>query len=96
MKVTEIRLAKLFSTATTPSATSALCSEDVITKAEEDRMSKIGAHLTKAPEASPAKPSQIPTRTRPPITTHVLDVARGSPAAGIEVHLEMRKTDQNS
>lgn len=62
----------------------------------EDRMSKIGVHLTKAPEASFAKPSQIPTRTRPPITTHVLDVARGSPAAGIEVHLEMRKTDQNS
>lgn len=62
----------------------------------EDRMSKIGVHLTKAPEASFAKPSQIPTRTHPPITTHVLDVARGSPAAGIEVHLEMRKTDQNS
>ncbi|KAM7508907.1 hypothetical protein LguiA_019360 [Lonicera macranthoides] len=96
MKITEMRLAKLFSTATTPSATGALRSEDFITKAEEDRMSKIGAHLTKAPEASFAKPSQIPTRTRPPITTHVLDVAHGSPVAGIEVHLEMQKTDQNS
>ncbi|XP_008796303.2 uric acid degradation bifunctional protein TTL-like isoform X2 [Phoenix dactylifera] len=30
-------------------------------------------------------------RSRPPITTHVLDVARGSPASGMEIHLEMWK-----
>ncbi|XP_020575159.1 uric acid degradation bifunctional protein TTL isoform X2 [Phalaenopsis equestris] len=35
-------------------------------------------------------------RTRPPITTHVLDVARGSPASGLEVRLEIWKGDQNS
>ncbi|XP_072961508.1 uric acid degradation bifunctional protein TTL isoform X2 [Typha angustifolia] len=28
-------------------------------------------------------------RTRPPITTHVLDVAGGSPASGVDIHLEM-------
>ncbi|RZR98045.1 hypothetical protein BHM03_00027338 [Ensete ventricosum] len=32
--------------------------------------------------------------TRPPITTHVLDVACGSPASGMEVHLEMWKGTQ--
>ncbi|XP_042388939.1 uric acid degradation bifunctional protein TTL-like isoform X1 [Zingiber officinale] len=31
------------------------------------------------------------SRTRPPITTHVLDIARGSPASGMDVHLEMWK-----
>lgn len=53
----------------------------------EDRVSRIGAHLT----ATSAKTSVIPRRTRPPVTTHVLDVSRGSPAAGIEVLLEMWK-----
>ncbi|KAI0489004.1 hypothetical protein KFK09_028845 [Dendrobium nobile] len=35
-------------------------------------------------------------RTRPPITTHVLDTARGSPASGLEVRLEMWKGAQSS
>lgn len=43
-------------------------------------MTILGGHLT-APS--------IPTRVRPPITTHVLDIARGCPAGGIEVLLEM-------
>lgn len=30
-----------------------------------------------------------PKRSRPPITTHVLDVSRGAPAVGVEVHLEV-------
>lgn len=54
----------------------------------EDRVSIIGGHLSATSEASTGKTPQISTRTRPPITTHVLDVARGSPAAGIEVRLE--------
>jgi 5-hydroxyisourate hydrolase/2-oxo-4-hydroxy-4-carboxy-5-ureidoimidazoline decarboxylase len=83
MKITEIRLSKLFSTS------------DILTKAGEDRVNKIGAHLTTSSESLLPKPSQIPTRTRPPITTHVLDIARGSPAAGIEVHLEMWRNDQH-
>lgn len=44
-------------------------------------MTIIGGHLTPAGKPSP--------RTRPPITTHVLDTARGCPAAGIEVRLEV-------
>ena len=33
--------------------------------------------------------AEAPKRSRPPITTHVLDVSRGAPAAGVEVHLEV-------
>ncbi|XP_059651720.1 uric acid degradation bifunctional protein TTL isoform X2 [Cornus florida] len=100
MKVTELRLAKLFSTkAIATSITSAQYNADVANKAGgkfalSDRVSIIGAHVTAASEASTGIPSQIPARTRPPITTHVLDVARGSPAAGIEVQLEMWKGNQ--
>nr|XP_027106760.1 uric acid degradation bifunctional protein TTL-like isoform X1 [Coffea arabica] len=88
MKITELRLSKLFSLqkdasseAKTDNAT------DIVNKAGEDRISVIGGHLTS--EASTGKPSQATTRSRPPITTHVLDVALGSPAAGIEVQLEI-------
>lgn len=85
MKVTELRLAKVLSTGeNTGSSQSATTFQE---KAGEDRVSRIGAHLT----ATSAKTSVIPRRTRPPVTTHVLDVSRGSPAAGIEVLLEMWK-----
>lgn len=57
----------------------------------EDRMSIIGGHLTAVSESSDRKASQIPVRTRPPITTHVLDVSQGSPASGVEVRLEVWK-----
>jgi 5-hydroxyisourate hydrolase / 2-oxo-4-hydroxy-4-carboxy-5-ureidoimidazoline decarboxylase len=50
-------------------------------------MNVIGAHLT-ASDASTGKPTPTLARTRPPITTHVLDTARGCPASGIEVRLE--------
>ena len=46
----------------------------------EDRLRIIGGHLNVA---------EAPKRSRPPITTHVLDVSRGAPAAGVEVHLEV-------
>lgn len=59
----------------------------------EDRVSVIGGHFTAALD-SLGKAPQIPARTRPPITTHVLDVSRGSPAAGVEVRLEMWKGSQ--
>lgn len=52
-------------------------------------MNIISGHLTAASEDSVDKTSPIPTRSRPPITTHVLDVSRGSPAAGVEVSLEI-------
>ncbi|RCV44501.1 hypothetical protein SETIT_9G378700v2 [Setaria italica] len=68
LKITELRLAKLFSSEpTVPSTT------------------------TKAPNIQSDKAAGSSNRSRPPITTHVLDVARGSPASGIEVHLEMWK-----
>ncbi|CAL4914721.1 unnamed protein product [Urochloa decumbens] len=68
LKITELRLAKLFSSEpTVPSTTN------------------------KGPNIQSDKASGSSNRSRPPITTHVLDVARGSPASGIEVHLEMWK-----
>ncbi|KAK8504313.1 hypothetical protein V6N13_062661 [Hibiscus sabdariffa] len=48
-------------------------------------------HLTATLEGFPAKAPQVEARTPPPITTHVLDVSRGCPAAAIEVRLEMWK-----
>lgn len=48
-----------------------------------DRLRIIGGHLNVAAEAKAHK------RSRPPITTHVLDVSRGAPAVGVEVHLEV-------
>ncbi|KAE9463008.1 hypothetical protein C3L33_05078, partial [Rhododendron williamsianum] len=92
MKVTELRLAKLFSTkAEGALATTAQCTADVATTAREDRVNIIGSHLTASSGAPILKPSQISARSRPPITTHVLDVSRGSPGVGIEVRLEMWK-----
>lgn len=60
MKITELRMAKLFSE-----------------KAK-------GVSQTES-----TKPQEAPKRSRPPITTHVLDVSRGAPAVGVEVHLEV-------
>ena len=45
--------------------------------------------MTTPSEGSTVKSVQTSTRTRPPITTHVLDVSQGSPGSGIEVLLEM-------
>lgn len=87
MKITELRLAKLFSTKPEKASITDQSPTIISKQAGEDRVSIIGGHLTAAAE----KTSQIPTRTRPPITTHVLDVAQGSPASGIEVRLEMWK-----
>ncbi|XP_048231246.1 uric acid degradation bifunctional protein TTL isoform X3 [Ricinus communis] len=91
MKITELRLGKLFSTKLKAASTSNQCHTKFATKVEEDRMAVIGGHLTAELNSLSGKASQIPTRTRPPITTHVLDISRGCPAAGIEVCLEMWK-----
>ncbi|KAH6767570.1 transthyretin-like protein [Perilla frutescens var. hirtella] len=89
MKITELRMSKLFSAnATAGSITKTPHTTDVVTKAGEDRMSVIGGHLTTAKETPAAEPSKAFTRTRPPITTHILDVARGTPATSIDVRLE--------
>ncbi|KAF7042182.1 hypothetical protein CFC21_051847 [Triticum aestivum] len=68
LKISELRLTKLFSAETAAPPTSG-----------ENHISQ------------PDKAAGSSNRTRPPITTHVLDTALGSPAAGIEVHLEMWK-----
>lgn len=68
LKITELRLTKLFSLEpTVPSTT------------------------IEGPTVQSDKAAGSSNRSRPPITTHVLDIARGSPASGIEVHLEMWK-----
>jgi len=94
MKVTELCLAKLFSSKANVSLTADQYPAVAAKKVEEDRVSIIGGHLIATSEATAGKTSQISTRTRPPITTHVLDVSRGSPGAGIEVRLEMWKGAQ--
>ncbi|KQK21429.1 uric acid degradation bifunctional protein TTL isoform X2 [Brachypodium distachyon] len=68
LKITELRLAKLFSSETPAPFTSA------------------EGHTSQSDKAAGSS-----NRTRPPITTHVLDTARGSPASGIEVSLEVWK-----
>nr|AKF43386.1 transthyretin-like S-allantoin synthase protein [Geranium phaeum] len=88
MKITELRLAKLFPTKA--EAASAYDQNPVtLGKKAEDRVSVIGAHLTASSEATAGKTSQSSSRTRPPITTHVLDVSQGSPAGGMDVRLDM-------
>nr|AKF43402.1 transthyretin-like S-allantoin synthase protein [Pelargonium transvaalense] len=90
MKIIELRLEKLFSSNEKPASTGNQYSAIAVKKVE-DRVSVIGGHLTSASEGSASKTLQIPTRTRPPITTHVLDVC---PAAGMDVLLEMWKGSQ--
>ncbi|KAJ4952810.1 hypothetical protein NE237_029642 [Protea cynaroides] len=94
MKITELRLAKLFTVKGKSPPVGREYFVTQMTKAEEDRVNIIGAHLTAASGAPAVKASQSPVRTRPPISTHVLDVSRGSPGMGIEVWLEMWKGTQ--
>ncbi|XP_073060591.1 uric acid degradation bifunctional protein TTL-like isoform X2 [Primulina eburnea] len=94
MKITELRLSKLFSAnATAASATNIQYASDVAKVG--DRVSRISGHLGAAKETPAEKSAETFTRTRPPITTHVLDIARGSPAAGIEVLLETWDNNQS-
>ncbi|CAH9097869.1 unnamed protein product [Cuscuta epithymum] len=89
MKITELRLAKLFQ-AELDGATVSKAPSITDTSKLEDRVNIIGAHL----RGQIGKPAHIPPRTRPPITTHILDVARGCPAKGVEVLLEVWKGNQ--
>nr|AKF43379.1 transthyretin-like S-allantoin synthase protein [Erodium foetidum] len=88
MKITELRLAKLFAT---KAEAPLVYDPHPMTpgKKAEDRVSIIGAHLTATSEGPAGKTSQVIARTRPPITTHVLDVSQGCPAAGMDVKLDM-------
>ncbi|KAL6557389.1 hypothetical protein OROMI_017739 [Orobanche minor] len=86
MKITELRLSKLFSA----NMKTTLVTTDAVTKSGEDRVSIIRGHLISKPENQTAF-----IRTRPPITTHVLDIARGAPAAGVDVRLDMWQNNNN-
>ncbi|CAH9096355.1 unnamed protein product [Cuscuta europaea] len=89
MRITELRLAKLFQ-AELDGAIVSKAHSITDTSKLEDRMNIIGAHL----RGQIGKPAHIPPRSRPPITTHILDVARGCPAKGVEVLLEVWKGNQ--
>lgn len=94
MKIIELRLAKLFETQARTALS--VTAQQPVSQSNKpgDRIGIIGAHLTavaKAPANKSPEISSSAQRTRPPITTHVLDVARGAPASGMEVHLEMWK-----
>lgn len=96
MKITKLRLQKLFSNIQVSASTQVQSTASDVTKAEEGRVTILGGHLTAPSITSDPKSSPITSRVRPPITTHVLDVARGCPAAGIEVLLEMYNAKQLS
>ncbi|KAJ1694680.1 hypothetical protein LUZ63_011378 [Rhynchospora breviuscula] len=92
MKITELRIERLFATAEV--AAPSVASVDPVTKAG-DRLGIIGAHLTAVPKTSPENITGTPLRSKPPITTHVLDVSHGAPASGMEVILEKWIYDSN-
>lgn len=97
MKITELRLAKLFTSKKNISSTTDTNSIAVAQsqRAEEVRVSIIGGHVTAAASNTlTGKSIQNTSRTRPAITTHVLDVSRGYPAPGIEVLLEVWRGSQ--
>ncbi|MCO5564764.1 hypothetical protein L7F22_018432 [Adiantum nelumboides] len=83
-KITEIRLGKLFADSDLSNQTTGI-----------RQLGQVLGHLGSAVEESkvlspshPPVPNQIMS-TRPPITTHVLDVSRGKPGRGIAVMLEL-------
>ncbi|XP_072983750.1 uric acid degradation bifunctional protein TTL isoform X1 [Typha latifolia] len=97
LKIFELRLAKLFvpKARTIPSVSTALPVSH--SNKAGDRIGIIGAHITASAKASANKTPEMTgstQRTRPPITTHVLDVAGGSPASGVDIHLEMWRDTQ--
>ncbi|VFQ97320.1 unnamed protein product [Cuscuta campestris] len=93
MKITELRLAKLFLADVDCATVSKAPLNTDASKVEEDRVNIIGSHLIGRTGRGQTEkpPSHLPQRTRPPITTHILDVARGCPANGVEVLLEVWK-----
>ncbi|PNY00314.1 uric acid degradation bifunctional protein TTL-like, partial [Trifolium pratense] len=93
MKITEIRLTKLFTSKKNISSTTDK-NTTVARNAEEVRVNVIGGHVTAAPDTLSGTSIRNSSRTRPPITTHVLDISRGYPASGIEVILEIWKGNQ--
>ncbi|XP_078438384.1 transthyretin-like protein isoform X2 [Wolffia australiana] len=88
MKIIELRLSKLFQSKI-ESTQQTIDQSDA--HPSSIAASVIGGHLT-----SSGSRTVVPGRSRPPITTHVLDVAQGRPGSGIEVKLEVfNPTERN-
>ncbi|PKA60075.1 Uric acid degradation bifunctional protein TTL [Apostasia shenzhenica] len=95
IKIFELRLRKLFDSKLGTS------SPLVAMVPSKNIEGVIGGHIMPVADDSPGKPHEtaaahLQQRSRPPITTHVLDVARGLPASGVVVHLEIWKGTENS
>lgn len=94
-KITELRLAKLVSEKGSSNTQTITASSNIPPQQSTGsmvagrRLNHIGAHLiSSSNEGVEHPPVQSSSRTRPPITTHVLDVSHGKPGVGIEVSLE--------
>ncbi|XP_020693684.1 uric acid degradation bifunctional protein TTL isoform X1 [Dendrobium catenatum] len=96
MKIIELRLKKLFDSKLRTSSSQTAQVSAGKHEVQKDRIGVIGGHLMAVAKVLSEKPTVTAGRTRPPITTHVLDTARGSPASGLEVRLEMWKGAQSS
>ncbi|KAH9302262.1 hypothetical protein KI387_013845, partial [Taxus chinensis] len=91
-KITELRLAKLFAEKGRNASKIVTASNEVApVQLTDRRLSQIGGHLSSSGGGLEHAPLHSLSRTRPPITTHVLDVSHGKPGAGIEVLLESWK-----
>uniref|UniRef100_A0A0C9SB38 TSA: Wollemia nobilis Ref_Wollemi_Transcript_908_1369 transcribed RNA sequence n=1 Tax=Wollemia nobilis TaxID=56998 RepID=A0A0C9SB38_9CONI len=90
-KITELRLAKLFAEKGSTSQVVGASSEVAPVQSTDHRLSQIGAHLSSSGGSLEHVSLHSSSRTRPPITTHVLDVSHGKPGVGIEILLESWK-----
>ncbi|GLJ22423.1 hypothetical protein SUGI_0422130 [Cryptomeria japonica] len=90
-KIIELRLAKLFTEKGRVSQIVTAANEAAPVESTDRRLSQIGGHLISSAGGLENVPLHSSSRSRPPITTHVLDVSRGKPGAGIKVLLESWK-----
>jgi 5-hydroxyisourate hydrolase/2-oxo-4-hydroxy-4-carboxy-5-ureidoimidazoline decarboxylase len=89
-KITELRLAKLFAEKGSGNTQTVTAFSNIPPQQSTGRrLNHIGAHLISSSDGGVEhRPLQSSSRTRPPITTHVLDVSHGKPGVGIEISLE--------
>lgn len=87
MKITQLRLEKLLTTAAAAQPTGR---NDSPAERAHVRTGQLAAHLAPPPAAaqiSPAATAGHGSNLRSPITTHVLDTALGCPASGLPISL---------
>lgn len=90
-KITELRLEKLIAQAPAPQRAAPSAAESA--ENAERRTNVIEAHVAPSPTAASALPQQ---QRRSPITTHILDISRGKPAAGVSCVLETQEADSST